>query len=85
MAKKTRQSKQPTPSYLKDEKVSLKDQLNGSILEQLKQKKQVLETKEEKRKEEELKRQQELRKQQEKNKSFEQLLNESELNWNEFK
>jgi DNA-binding protein H-NS len=85
MAKKARQSKQPTPSYLKDDKVSLKDQLNGSILEQLKQKKQMLETKEEKRKEEELKRQKEQRKQQEKNKTFEQLLNESELNWDDYK
>jgi DNA-binding protein H-NS len=85
MAKKVRQSKQQTPSYSKDEKVSLRDQLNSSVLEQLKQKKQLLEAEEEKRKEEELKKQRELRRQQEKNKSFEELLNESELKWSDFK
>ncbi|TYR82515.1 DUF3886 domain-containing protein [Priestia megaterium] len=69
----------------RDDQVSIKDQLNSDLVKQLQQKKQFLAEREEKRQEEERKEKERIRKEKEKNKSFEQLLNESELNWDEFK
>jgi hypothetical protein len=60
-----------------EDQLSLKDQLDTSLLEQLKQKKKALEAERKKR--------EEARKQAEKNKTFEQLLGESDLNWKQFK
>lgn len=65
--------------------MTLKDQLDTALLQKLQAKKQQLK-KEEKQKEElEAKRRQEERRQREKNKSFEELLNESNLDWRQFK
>ncbi|WP_110111225.1 YqkE family protein [Bacillus sp. CGMCC 1.16541] len=68
-----------------EDQLSLKDQLDTSLLEQLKQKKKALEAKEVVKQEEERKKREEARKQAEKNKTFEQLLGESDLNWKQFK
>ncbi|MBM7701642.1 YqkE family protein [Metabacillus iocasae] len=68
-----------------EDRLSLKDQLDTSLLEQLKQKKQALQAKEVKKQEEEQKKREEARKKAEKNKTFEQLLSESDLNWKQYK
>jgi hypothetical protein len=65
--------------------VTLKDMLAGDLLQQLKNKQKELQAEEERKKQEEEQRQREERKRKEKNKSFEELLNESSLNWKDFK
>lgn len=64
---------------------TLKDLLNDDIVEQLRSKKSDLKKQEEHRKEEELKKKAEERKRKEANKSFEELLNESNMDWKSFK
>ncbi|MGI8316242.1 YqkE family protein [Halobacillus mangrovi] len=64
---------------------SLGDQLNTDVLSKLRSKKTELKRQEEIRQEEERKRRLEEKKRQEANKSFEELLNESDLNWKTFK
>ncbi|MFP7733033.1 YqkE family protein [Priestia aryabhattai] len=81
MAKK----KQKQSAQKQSEQLSIKDQLNDSLLKQLQAKKQALSLKEEERKELERKEAARIRKEKEKNKSFEELLNESDMNWSEFK
>lgn len=65
--------------------LTLKNSINGDIFEQLKQKKAELEKVESVKKEEERLREIEEKKQREKNKSFEELLNESNMNWKNYK
>ncbi|MCC5800319.1 YqkE family protein [Rossellomorea vietnamensis] len=65
--------------------LTLKNSINGDIFEQLKQKKAELEKVESVKKEEERLRKMEEKKQLEKNKSFEELLNESNMNWKNYK
>jgi hypothetical protein len=67
------------------EQTTIKDSLNESVFAQLKQKKKDLEKEEVERKEEEMRRKAEEKRIREKNKSFEELLNESDLSWKEFK
>ncbi|AQU75752.1 YqkE family protein [Priestia megaterium] len=81
MAKK----KQKQSAQKQNDQLSIKDQLNDSLLKQLQAKKQALSLKEEEQKETECKEAARIRKEKEKNKSFEELLNESDLNWSEFK
>ncbi|MCM3183007.1 YqkE family protein [Priestia megaterium] len=81
MAKK----KQKQSAQKQNDQLSIKDQLNDSLLKQLQAKKQALSLKEEEHKETERKEAARIRKEKEKNKSFEELLNESDLNWSEFK
>ncbi|WP_394512785.1 YqkE family protein [Priestia aryabhattai] len=81
MAKK--KQKQSAPKQ--NDQLSIKDQLNDSLLKQLQAKKQALFLKEEEQKETERKEAARIRKEKEKNKSFEELLNESDMNWSEFK
>ncbi len=81
MAKK----KQKQSAQKQNDQLSIKDQLNDSLLKQLQAKKQVISLKEEEQKETERKEAARIRKEKEKNKSFEELLNESDLNWSEFK
>jgi len=69
----------------KDETLTLKDRLQTDLYEQLKAKKKELEVAEQKREEEEKRRKMEERKLREKNKTFEELLNESNLDWRNFK
>jgi hypothetical protein len=65
--------------------LTLKNSINADLFEQLKNKKKELEKVEEVKKEEERQQKAEERKQREKNKSFEELLNESDLNWENYK
>lgn len=86
MAKiKKKQQTQSKTTKQKDEKLSLGDFLQDDLVQQLKNKqKELAEAEKRKLEEEEAKRIFE-RKQREKNKSFEELLNESSLNWKSFK
>ena len=68
-----------------DGSISLGDLLNQDILSQLQDKKSKLKEEEQRRMEEIEKQKREERKRREKNKSFEELLNESNLNWKQFK
>ncbi|SCB81884.1 MULTISPECIES: YqkE family protein [Bacillaceae] len=68
-----------------ENQISLKDQLNSDLVKQLQAKKHALAKREEQRIEEEQKEKERARKEKEKNKSFEELFNESDLKWNEFK
>ncbi|WP_077618685.1 YqkE family protein [Bacillus sinesaloumensis] len=83
MAKKKQQK--PSVKKQNDEKLSLGDILNEDIVSKLKNTQQQLKAQEQKKQEEELERHREERRQREKNKSFEELLNESNLNWSEYK
>jgi Protein of unknown function (DUF3886) len=65
--------------------LTLKNSINADLFKQLKNKKKELEKVEEVKKEEERQRKAEERKQREKNKSFEELLNESDMNWENYK
>jgi hypothetical protein len=78
--------RQPKPKAKKeDTAVTLGDMINPDLLKQLKDKQLELKAAEEKRKEEEEQRKREERRLKEKNKSFEELLNDSGMNWKEFK
>jgi hypothetical protein len=72
-------------SKKKVEQGSLGDQLNADVLSKLHSKKTELKKQEEVRREDERKRRIEETKRREANKSFEELLNESELDWKTFK
>lgn len=80
--KKKQQKMKPT----KDEsKVTLGDMLNQELMKQLKDKQQELKEAEEKKATDEEAKKREERRLKEKNKSFEELLNESQFNWKEYK
>ena len=68
-----------------DGSISLGDMLNPNILSQLQDKKSALKEEEQRRIQQIEKQKREERKRREKNKSFEELLNESNLNWKQFK
>ncbi|CEG27732.1 YqkE family protein [Bacillus sp. B-jedd] len=83
MAKK-RQPQKAKP--LKDEKpLTLGDMINQDLFNQLKNRQQELKAEEARKAEEEEKRKREERRLKEKNKSFAELLDESGMNWKEFK
>ncbi|NMH68741.1 YqkE family protein [Bacillus sp. RO3] len=65
--------------------LTLKNSINQDLFEQLKQKKAELEKVESVKKEEERLRKIEDKKKREKNKSFEELLNESNMDWKNYK
>lgn len=69
----------------KHQEGTLGAQLNDELFSQLQSKKTELKQQEEERKEAERKERIEERKRREKNKSFEELLNESDLDWKSFK
>jgi len=78
--------KQPKPKQKKDESVvTLKDMMNPDLLKKLKEQQDQLKAEEENRRVEEEFKKREERRLKEKNKSFEDLLNESGMNWREFK
>lgn len=86
MAKnRKKQSNQPKAAKQKDEKLSLGDLLQDDLVNKLKNKQKELADIEKRKAEEEEARKREERRQKEKNKSFEELLNESSLNWEKFK
>lgn len=68
-----------------DSAVTLGDRINQDLFKQLKEKQQELKVAEEKQKAEEEERKREERRLREKNKTFEELLQESNINWKEFK
>jgi cell envelope opacity-associated protein A len=68
-----------------ESQITLKDALNEEILKQLKMTQKELEKQEEMKKKAEAEKKREERKRREKNKSFEELLNESRLDWKDFK
>ncbi|MBH0229779.1 YqkE family protein [Halobacillus yeomjeoni] len=72
-------------SKKKQEQGSLGDHLNADVLKKLRSKKSELKEQEEVRQEEERKRRLEEKKRKEANKSFEELLNESDLDWKSYK
>ncbi|RSK27727.1 DUF3886 domain-containing protein [Bacillus sp. HMF5848] len=63
----------------------LQDRLNNDILQKLKDKQKQLKQEEIKKQEQEEEQKRQERKQREKNKSFEELLNESNIDWKKFK
>ncbi|HDR7639907.1 sulfurtransferase [Bacillus wiedmannii] len=67
------------------ELLTLGDQLNDSLMQQLKNKKKELQVREEEKEAAELERKRQEQKEREKNKSFEELLSESSLTWKDFK
>jgi hypothetical protein len=85
MKKHSKQKHQPTKQKKDESAVTLKDMINPELMKQLKEQQDQLKAAEEKRKEEEELRKREERRLKEKNKSFEELLNESGMNWQEFK
>ncbi|ASZ20395.1 DUF3886 domain-containing protein [Bacillus cereus] len=69
----------------KKESLTLGDQLNDSLMQQLKNKKKELQVREEEKVAAEQERKRQEQKEREKNKSFEELLSESNLTWKDFK
>jgi hypothetical protein len=84
MKKQKRQNNQSKPKK-EDSAVTLKDLINPDLMKQLKEQQDQLKAEEERKKEEEEQRKRIERRLKEKNKSFEELLNESGMNWKEFK
>jgi Protein of unknown function (DUF3886) len=84
MKKKSKQNHQSKPKK-DDSAVTLKDMINPDLMRQLKEQQEQLKAEEERSKEAEERRKREERRLKEKNKSFEELLNESGMNWKEFK
>jgi len=83
--KKKHKNNQRPLTNKKEEKVSLKDQLEGDVYSKLKSMKDHLVQTEQKQKAEEAERKKEEKRLKEKNKSFEELFEESNQNWKEFK
>ncbi|MCA1321686.1 YqkE family protein [Bacillus tianshenii] len=83
--KKKQIKHQTHSSKSKEEKLSLKDQLQDDVFSKLKTMKDQLVQTEQKAKEEEAARIKEEKRMKEKNKSFEELFEESNQNWKEFK
>lgn len=78
--------KQPSaPKRKEDKPVTLGDMLNEDLVKKLKEQKQELKAAEEQEKLAEEERKREERRLREKNKSFEELLNESPMDWKKFK
>ncbi|MBB5326293.1 Skp family chaperone for outer membrane proteins [Anoxybacillus tepidamans] len=77
--------RQPTLANQAEEKITLKDYLDTDLYAKLRAKKSALEAEEKRKKAEEEARKREEQRQREKNKTFEELLNESNLDWRKFK
>ncbi|WP_191565293.1 DUF3886 domain-containing protein [Metabacillus idriensis] len=84
MAKKQKKQQKPQPKKA-DDKLNLKDHIESDLFQQLSNmKKGLMEEQEQKIEEERLQKIKE-KKEKEKNKSFEELLNDSNLKWNDYK
>jgi hypothetical protein len=70
---------------VQEKPATLGDLLNADLVNELKEKKKELQNQDEQKRLAEEERKREERKLKEKNKSFEELLNESDFNWKEFK
>ncbi|CAH2716374.1 hypothetical protein BACCIP111895_03559 [Neobacillus rhizosphaerae] len=84
MKKQKKQINQSKPKK-EESAVTLKDLIDPKLMKLLKEQQDQLKVEEERRKEEEEQRKREERRLKEKNKSFEELLNDSGMNWKEFK
>lgn len=84
MAKK-RNHQMQTKKKVEDDKVLLQERLQGDLLEKLKEKQKTLREEEKRKEEEEIARRKEEARLREKNKSFEELLNESPMDWTKYK
>jgi gentisate 1,2-dioxygenase len=73
------------PKAKESDTMTWKDALDPKLIEKLKATKKALETEQQEKRQEEEKKRIEERRLKEKNKSFEELLNESPLNWKSFK
>jgi hypothetical protein len=82
--KKSKQKSQSKPKK-DDAAVTLKDIINPDLIKQLKEQQDRLKAEENRQKEEEEQKKREERRLKDKNKSFEELLNESGMNWEKFK
>ncbi|ALC90045.1 hypothetical protein AM500_09825 [Bacillus sp. FJAT-18017] len=85
MAKKKQAKRQNQQSKKTETPLTLGDMINQDIFTQLKNRQHELKEEEKQKMEEEENRKREERRLKEKNKSFEELLNESGMNWKEFK
>jgi hypothetical protein len=83
--KKKQRKQQHQAAKQKEEKLSLKDQLQDDVFSKLKSMKDQLVQTEQNEKEKEAARIKEEKRLKEKNKSFEELFEESNQNWKEFK
>ena len=84
MKKKTNQ-RSSTKTSAQDKPATLGDLLNPDLVNELKQRKKAMENQEEQKRVAAEERKREERRLKEKNKSFEELLNESTVNWKDFK
>ncbi|WHX99175.1 YqkE family protein [Neobacillus sp. DY30] len=84
MRNKSKQKIQSRPKK-EEASVTLKDMINPELIKQLKEQQEEMKAAEERKRAEEEQRKREERRLKEKNKSFEELLNESGMNWKEFK
>lgn len=85
MAKKQKKHQKAQPKKTDDASLNLKDRLDSGLFEQLSgMKKGLLEEQEQKQEQERLQKLKE-KKEREINKSFEELLNDSQLKWSDYK
>lgn len=77
--------RQTAPKKQENKPATLGDLINDDLMKQLKETKQQLQAAEERKKETEEEKKREERRLKEKNKSFEELLNENSLNWQDYK
>jgi hypothetical protein len=82
--KQKKQTNQSKPKK-EDKALTLKDLINPDLMRQLKEQQDQLKAEEDRKKAEEEQKKREERRLKEKNKSFEELLNESGMNWKEYK
>ncbi|WP_342670263.1 DUF3886 domain-containing protein [Bacillus solimangrovi] len=83
MAKKRKQSQKQKEK--REDALEVKDRLGSDVFAKLKEKQKELKAVEEKHAEEEKQRKIKEKKEREKNKSFEELFEESNMNWKEYK
>ncbi|MCA1030619.1 YqkE family protein [Bacillus timonensis] len=83
--KQKRTHNQTKTSKKTDEKLSLGDLLNKDIVSKLKETQKDIKEEEKRRQELQMEKEREERKLREKNKTFEELLNESSMDWSKYK
>ncbi|MBA2873335.1 putative membrane protein YukC [Anoxybacillus caldiproteolyticus] len=79
------QKRKQQPEMQNNDKMTLMDHLNADLFAQLKAKKKELEAEQQRKKEEEEARKREEKRRREEQKTFEELFNESNLDWRKFK
>ncbi|MEH7455952.1 MULTISPECIES: YqkE family protein [unclassified Bacillus (in: firmicutes)] len=82
---KKKKQRQTQMNQTEKDSITIGDQLNESLMHQLKSKKKELQIRAEQKEIEEQERKRKEQREREKNKSFEELLGESNLTWKDFK